>query len=634
MIGTRVNERYEILAELGRGSFGIVYRALDHSLQREVALKLVTEVGGGPGPTLAQEAALTAKLNHPGVMTVFDYGTHGDQVFLVSEVIEGVTLESILAEDLPRLERSLAWFTEVARIMSYAHNAGVIHRDLSLANITLVGGDTGQIKIMDFGIGGLVDQKDDWAEGLMIGTPATMAPEQVTGAATGPATDIYAFGAGLYRLLCGRAPFAADHAAALEYSICNDEPDVLPAALPSRLTGLVMRCLSKQAADRPGDFAEVVDILEGVQIVPDTTGGGDSPLAPPTVGNPFLNRAMIQDPVEFYGRKREIRRIYARIDAENPQCVSVVGDRRIGKSSLLHHVAHQGNRAQSMTHAAKTDFVFLDFQSDFDFDQGRFLQRLFEQLAAFGGVNSQAVPSFPELEKILERRSAKGRHLVVLMDEFERITGNPKFERRFFSALRSAANHFKVAYVTSSEADLQQMCHTREISDSPFFNIFSNLPLGPFQRKDAEQLIAQASEKAGHPLAEFSDRIIGLAGLFPIYLQIACAGLFEMREDDPEAQPDWGQVRREFMEEASPHFEFAWNRLADTEKALLVQVAAGKNISREQAHQLDPLRAAGLVVGDDGSPELFGSAFGDFVRERGGTGDKPSLVKRLFGRGR
>ena len=97
MIGTRIGERFEILGELGRGSFGTVYRALDHQLQREVALKLMTEARteSGPRPDLAREAELTARLNHPGVMTVYDIGQHGGELYIVSEIIEGVSLDDV-----------------------------------------------------------------------------------------------------------------------------------------------------------------------------------------------------------------------------------------------------------------------------------------------------------------------------------------------------------------------------------------------------------------------------------------------------------------------------------------------------------------------------------------------------------
>ncbi len=636
MIGSRIGDRYEILGELGQGNFGIVYRARDHRLQREVALKLMTalEKDSGPRPDLSREAELTAGLNHPGVMTVFDTGTHGKSIYLVSEIINGTTLEEALSEEIPSPAQAVIWFLEIAKIMTYAHEKGVIHRDLSLANITLVGGSDGTLKIMDFGLGGQVDQEDDWTSGLQIGTPATMAPEQITGATTGPATDIYSFGAGLYRLLTGKPPFMADHSAALEYSICNEDPAVLPSSLPADLNKLVMRCLMKDPKDRPESFEEVADILGGLDLATTTgntgVGGGKAGI----VQNPFLNRAMIQNPEDFYGRKREIRKMYARIDAVNPQCVSMVGDRRIGKSSLLAYVANESNRARYMVHAAETDFVFMDFQSDFDFDQTRFLQRLFEQLSIFGGVSRQAEPSFPELERALERRSAKGRRLVILMDEFERITANPKFERWFFSSLRSAANHYKVAYVTSSEAELQQMCHTRDISDSPFFNIFSNLLIGPLQKAEAEQLIREASKATDHPLADFCDQLISLAGLFPIYLQIACSCLFDQRIDNPDDTPDWDFVKKSFFEEATPHFDFTWSRLQDSRKEILLLVAAGQVIPREQAHLNDSLLASGLLVRDGNGLKIFGTAFREFVMRHETSSRKGSFMKRLFGRNR
>jgi AAA+ ATPase superfamily predicted ATPase len=194
---------------------------------------------------------------------------------------------------------------------------------------------------------------------------------------------------------------------------------------------------------------------------------------------------MIANPTEFFGREREVR-IYSRLDAPRPQSISIVGDRRIGKSSLLYHIYRVRNRKQYMTNHEEAIFVYLDFQQDLEFDVPRFIDFLFNMFSYESKSErdyTKKERTLDELKNVIQQLHDEGKRIVILMDEFEVITRNPRFEGQFFSLLRALANSYRVAYVTSSHEDLQKMCHNKDISDSPFFNIFSNLILRPFSRR-------------------------------------------------------------------------------------------------------------------------------------------------------
>jgi len=136
-------------------------------------------------------------------------------------------------------------------------------------------------------------------------------------------------------------------------------------------------------------------------------------------------------------------------------------------------------------------------------------------------------PTFDSLRAVLENFRRDGRKLVVLFDEFDAITTNQAFDLEFYSFLRSIANNYDVAYVTSSARDLQELCHTQLIADSPFFNIFTNVFLRSFTRKEAFELITKPSAGAGVPLEGYGRRITEIAGYFPYFLQIACSAYFD-----------------------------------------------------------------------------------------------------------
>jgi len=312
-----------------------------------------------------------------------------------------------------------------------------------------------------------------------------------------------------------------------------------------------------------------------------------------------------------------VRRIYSRIDAPHPQSISVVGERRIGKSSLLNYVHSKSNRRKHMTTAADTICVYLDFQGKVGFDIPKFIDYLFNSVAVETGDNScfrDCERTLDELQNVIEKMHAGGKRMIIMMDEFECITGNDNFSASFFSFLRSLANNFRVAYVTSSLEELQLMCHNADISDSPFFNIFSNLPLRPFAEPEARELITAPSEACGAPLADYADRILDLAGRFPFFLQIACSCVVEQLLDEQTVV--WDEVAATFLDEVHPHFEFIWEKMDDLSRITLSRVANEQPVRREHGYVVEDLVRRGYLVQATDNLELFSATFARDVKAR------------------
>ncbi len=198
---------YEILAGLGKGSMGVVYRARQEHLNREVALKMVLPCSGAGQERFRVEIEAVARLQHPNVVGVFEAGEVRGVLYFSLELCDGGRLADRLGKPWPARE-SARLVQILARAIHAAHAAGVIHRDLKPANILLTAGGTP--KIADFGLAKLLDQEGDRTQtGSLLGTPAYMAPEQAAGntRALGPASDVWALGAILYECLTGRPPF-------------------------------------------------------------------------------------------------------------------------------------------------------------------------------------------------------------------------------------------------------------------------------------------------------------------------------------------------------------------------------------------------------------------------------------------
>ncbi|MFT3839526.1 MAG: protein kinase [Myxococcaceae bacterium] len=298
--GQVMNRRFRLLQPIGSGGTGIVYRALDSTLDREVAVKVLDlrfDPSKDPGhrERFIQEAALTARLSHPNIVTVFDQGETTEGVrYIAMELLHGRTLN-----DLLQMEGRLPWSraveiaTQICRALREAHSVGLVHRDLKPANIFLVDHDDIElVKVLDFGLAKpfvASEGVDITQTGVFLGSPTYMAPEQARGQAS-PQSDIYAFGVIMFRMLTGKVPFAAQNAIDVIVQHLQDPVPTFAAVapeadVPDDLELLVMRCLEKEARNRFTSMAALLDALKRAGGLPTTTG-----IYPKLVTNPgFLN---------------------------------------------------------------------------------------------------------------------------------------------------------------------------------------------------------------------------------------------------------------------------------------------------------------------------------------------------------
>ena len=260
--GTKL-EPYEIVAPLGAGGMGEVYRARDARLGRDVALKILPESFAMDADRLRrfeQEARAVAALNHPNILAIHDIGNFNGSPFLVSELLEGETLRDLLDRGVLPQRKTIDYGVQIAHGLAAAHEKGIVHRDLKPENIFVT--KDGRIKILDFGLAKLARSagSDDvtlatpnTAVGVVMGTASYMAPEQVRGEATDPRTDIFAFGAVLYEMLSGVRAFRRDTAAETMTAVLKDDPPELTGAgrmVSPTLERIVRRCLEKSPDQR------------------------------------------------------------------------------------------------------------------------------------------------------------------------------------------------------------------------------------------------------------------------------------------------------------------------------------------------------------------------------------------------
>lgn len=253
---------YEVLGELGHGGMSVVYRAWDARLKRAVALKVLRHVGAPEDhqpQRFRAEAEIIARLRHEGIVQIHEVGEEFGELYLVLELVEGGDLYQLTRHQPQPPRTAAAWVASLARTMAHAHGHGVIHRDLKPSNV-LVASPPGTepsaiaLKITDFGLAKQLDAATGVTHtGLIMGTPAYMAPEQTTGMAVGPAADVYALGAILYELLTGQPPAQADSAFETLRRVREEEPlppRRLQPRVPTDLETICLKCLEKDPTRR------------------------------------------------------------------------------------------------------------------------------------------------------------------------------------------------------------------------------------------------------------------------------------------------------------------------------------------------------------------------------------------------
>lgn len=623
--------RYRALVQIGDGAMATVFRARDTVLDQTVALKVLHSDLAANEQYIARfkrEIALARTITHPNVYRIYDIGQSGNVHFISMEYIDGEELKSILEKKPPGLEEGISIVRQICLALAQAHGKGVIHRDLKPQNIMIEKG-TDRCVVMDFGIAIGEASSAITQTGAFVGTPEYISPEQANGLDVDQKTDIYSLGIIMYEIFTGKLPFGPGKPLTVALKHIKETPLAprkLKPELPRELEAIILKAMVKEREQRYPDALSLLADLDSLLAEKDESVRESEsqkfqlPELALTGQNPYLNRTMIRDRRFFFGRKKEIATIYSRLGAARPQSVSIVGERRIGKSSLLYHINEQGNRLSYLKDSSSYIFIFMDFQEKRRVSVQEFFVSLFDALKAEAGdkIGSLPKPGYDGFKEVCEKLDREKMNLVLLFDEFESITKNKNFKPEFFAFLRSLANNYNVAYVTSSVKNLQELCHNREISDSPFFNIFSNLNLTSFTETEARQFVSEPSKNAGHPLEEHFDIVVELAGYFPFYMAIVCSILFDFDFEQADSQKTvLENVQELFLDEAGMHFQFILNSLNPSEIKVCRKIIDKDTLKDTDKYIVKDLAKRGyLIQSDSEEVQLFSITFAKLLVEK------------------
>jgi len=356
--GTQV-EDYVVRAPLARGGMSRVYIAEHGRLGRRVALKMLDSVrfSGRRDENIVRrrffrEARIIASLVHENIVDVYDVGEWNGVPYMALRLVDGLTLGArIRTCEPPPIDEALRQWIDVAKAVAFAHEQSVFHRDLKPDNVMLSA--SGRAFVLDFGLARILDQTADTTSGIVVGTPAYLAPEIIRGEAISAASDVFSLGVTFYEYLTGQYPFSR---AALAYSIAYEEapaPTSLRADLPHVVGAILLRALAKDPRDRYPTFKALLHDLEAVG---ESLADGESP---GRVEEILAWQASVEQRnlvLPFGGREAELSQLeetLAAVGAGTGQAVAVVGDAGLGKSRLVEELCRRARLRQIGTYVGR-----------------------------------------------------------------------------------------------------------------------------------------------------------------------------------------------------------------------------------------------------------------------------------------
>jgi hypothetical protein len=297
--------------------------------------------------------------------------------------------------------------------------------------------------------------------------------------------------------------------------------------------------------------------------------------------NPFTFGNPIREASRFIGRREELRQVVNRLLSSAHESTSIVGERRIGKTSILMHLADKPSASLLGLVPERFCLIYIDFQGLVDITPQRFWGRVLTRMGRsitepklhllIENLQKQENIELFDLEDLCEAIAEAGICVVLLLDEFEYVTQNPNFGADFFGGLRALAIHHNLPLITATRRELIDLCHSEEIKGSPFFNIFANIVLRLFKRVEVDELLDRYTHESGVSFGGWEHELTWrLSGGHPLFTQIAGYYIFDALQQGIAPDKLEGWVTAQFEQQTTPHFSYLWGRCSESEKITLL----------------------------------------------------------------
>jgi len=291
----------------------------------------------------------------------------------------------------------------------------------------------------------------------------------------------------------------------------------------------------------------------------------------------------------------------------------------MGKSSLLNVLAHPETKRKNLPDPSRSVFALLHLRERDDWRPNTFFQALTRALRS-EHPDLPEVSDYDRFREVIRYLASEGFSMIAFFDDFDVITQSPNFPLTFFSFMRSIANTYNVAYITTSSQPLQRLCVLKDVEESPFFNIFTTISLKPLKKGEVQRWVVEESSRSGVSLAREAEWVYDQVGGFPLLVRLLCELLLDRKASRGKVgDSDLDEVSLRFQERIRDRFEAIWDGFSDSERSLCAQLLTSEEISRQQMYIARDLIRKGYVVESEGGYRLFGRTFEQFVADKVGV---------------
>ena len=511
-----IDGRYHLQQLIGQGATARVYKAYQESLDRHVAIKILRSSlldEESFQERFRLEARLVGGLQHPNIVQVYDFGKHEGNYYIVMELIEGQTLDSLLKELEEReqkqpLPQVMKIVRETGLALAYAHRREMIHRDIKPGNIMLT--EDGRTMLMDFGLAKLVDAPHLTVEGKISGTPYYMSPEQIQGLPLDTRVDIYALGVVMYQMLTGRLPFTAENEMAVLFQHIRDIPSLPTHFVPELSRGTEFITL-KALAKRPGDRYQTMEAMLADLDDPENVAGQLTEILPSLKASTIPPHHLPSPPTPFIGRKEELETAQSRLVQAGTRLLTLVGIGGVGKTRLVLEVG------RTLLHTFPDGVFFLDLTA-------------IQRPALLPGMIAHLVHMAEEGEEALREQLLaylSKRHLLLILDNFEHLLDAASL----ISMILVAAPRCKIL-VTSREPLRLYGENLLQVSPLPSPDLRQQLTFEELSLFTAVQLFADRAQAVDAEFSLTADNIQAVAEIcvqldgLPLALELAANQIY------------------------------------------------------------------------------------------------------------